>query len=109
MKLLRIAAVAALTAYGGIFAGAGNAAPAAGLFTGAPTVRTLATPAPEASVEKAYYWHHAIIGTIVIIGIATIIGTAAIITGITIGGRITIATIITIGIRIIGNSARAKK
>ncbi len=57
MKLLRIAAVAALTAYGGIFAGAGNAAPAAGLFAGAPTVRTLATPAPEASVEKAYYWH----------------------------------------------------
>ncbi len=44
-----------------------------------------------------------IIGTTVIIGIATIIGTAAIITDITIGGRITVATIITIGIRIIGN------
>jgi len=62
MKLLRIAAVAALTAYGGIFANAGNAAPAAGLLTGAPTVRTLATPAPNASVEKTYYyrryyWH----------------------------------------------------
>ena len=62
MKLLRIAAVAALTAYGGIFASAGHAAPAAGLLTGAPTVRTLATPAPKASVEKTYYyrryyWH----------------------------------------------------
>jgi hypothetical protein len=62
MKLLRIAAVVALTAYGGIFANAGNAAPAAGLLTGAPTVRTLATPAPNASVEKTYYnrryyWH----------------------------------------------------
>jgi hypothetical protein len=56
MKLLRIAAVAALTAYGGIFASAGNAAPAAGLLTGAPTVRTLATPVPKASVEKTY-WH----------------------------------------------------
>jgi hypothetical protein len=63
MKRLRIAAIAALTVYGGIFASAGNAAPAAGLFTGAPTVRTLATPAPKASVEKAYYyrrhyWRH---------------------------------------------------
>jgi hypothetical protein len=61
MKLLRIAAVAALTAYGGIFAGASavKAAPAAGLLTGAPVVRTLATPAPKASVEKAYWhrWH----------------------------------------------------
>jgi hypothetical protein len=56
MKLLRIAAVAGLTAYGGIFAGAGNAAPAAGLFTGAPTVRTLATPTPKASVEKTHYY-----------------------------------------------------
>ena len=56
MKLLRIAAVAALTAYGGIFASAGNAAPAAGLLTGAPTVRTLATPVPEVSVEKTYYY-----------------------------------------------------
>ncbi len=55
MKLLRIAAVVALTASGGIFANAGNAAPAAGLLTGALTVRTLATPAPEASVEKTYY------------------------------------------------------
>ena len=58
MKLLRIAAVAALTAYGGIFASAGNAASAAGLLTGAPTVRTLATPAPKGSVEKAYYYRH---------------------------------------------------
>jgi hypothetical protein len=68
MKLLRIAAIAALTACGGIFASAGNAAPAAGLLTGAPTVRTLATPAPKASVEKTHnyrryyrhrrhYWH----------------------------------------------------
>jgi hypothetical protein len=62
MKLLRIAAIAALTASCGIFASAGNAAPAAGLPTGAPTLRTLATPAPKASVEKAYwhrrhYWH----------------------------------------------------
>ena len=54
MKLLRIAAIAALTAFCGIFASAGNAAPVAGLLTGAPTVRTLATPAPKASVEKAY-------------------------------------------------------
>jgi hypothetical protein len=62
MKLLRRAAFAALTVYGGIFASAGNAAPAAALLTGAPTVRTLATPAPNASVEKTYYyrryyWH----------------------------------------------------
>jgi len=59
MKLLRIAAVAALTAYGGIFTNAGNAAPAAGLLTGAPVVRTLATPGVRASVEKAYWhrWH----------------------------------------------------
>jgi len=62
MKLLRIVLVAALTAYGGIMAGAAKAAPAAGLFTGAPIVRTLATPAPKASVEKAWwyrrhYWH----------------------------------------------------
>ena len=62
MTLLRIAAIAALAAYGGIFASAGNAAPAAGLLTLAPTVRTLAIPAPKASVEKAYYyrryyWH----------------------------------------------------
>lgn len=60
MKHLRIAAVAALTAFGGVFASAGNTAPA-GLVTGAPAVRTLATPAPEASVEKTYYyrryWH----------------------------------------------------
>ncbi len=56
MKLLRIAAIAALTACGSIFASAGNAAPAAGLLTGAPTVRTLATPAPETSVEKTYYY-----------------------------------------------------
>ncbi len=61
MKLLRIAAVAALTAYSGIFASAGNAAPAAALLTGAPAARTLATPVPGASVEKTYYyrryWH----------------------------------------------------
>ena len=56
MKLLRIAAIAVLTACGSIFASAGNAAPAAGLLTGAPTVRTLATPAPETSVEKTYYY-----------------------------------------------------
>ena len=62
MKLLNIAAVAALTACGGIFAGATNAAPAAGLSTGAPAVRTLATPDPATFVEKTYYyrrryWH----------------------------------------------------
>ena len=56
MKLLRIVAVAALTAYGGIMAGAAKAAPAAGLFTGAPIVRTLATPAPKASVEKSWWY-----------------------------------------------------
>ena len=48
-----IITVAALTAYGGIFANAGNAAPAAGLLTGAPVVRTLAITAAKASVEKA--------------------------------------------------------
>jgi hypothetical protein len=59
MKFLRIAALAALTAFGGIFASGGNAAPAAGLLTGAPVVRTLATPAAKVSVEKAYWhrWH----------------------------------------------------
>jgi len=55
MKLLWIVLVAALTAYGGM-AGAAKAAPAAGLFTGAPIVRTLATPAPKASVEKAWWY-----------------------------------------------------
>jgi len=59
MKLLRMAALAALTAFGGIFASAGNAAPAAVVLTGAPAVRTLATPAANASVEKVYWrrWH----------------------------------------------------
>ena len=61
MKLLSIVVVAALTAYGGMV-GTARAAPAAGLFTGAPIVRTLATPAPNTSVEKAWwyrrhYWH----------------------------------------------------
>ncbi|MGH6840805.1 MAG: hypothetical protein ACREDV_01755 [Methylocella sp.] len=58
MKLLRIAAVAALTTFGGIFASAGNAALAAGLFTGAPAARTLATPAPGHSFETAHYRKH---------------------------------------------------
>ncbi len=63
MKLLRVAAVAALTSFGGIFANAGNAAPAAGLLSGAPVVRTLATQVHSAFVEKAYYyrthyWRH---------------------------------------------------
>lgn len=55
MKLLRLAAAAAVTAYGSLFASAGNAAPAAGLLTGAPAVRSLATPAPETSFEKTCY------------------------------------------------------
>jgi len=63
-----------LDPYGGIFASAGNAAPAAGLLTGAPTVRTLATSAPNSSVEKTYYYRRyywlAIIGRGIIIGIA---------------------------------------
>lgn len=62
MNLLRIAAVAALTAFGGICSGTGNAAPA-GLPVDASAVRTLATPAPGTLIEKTYYyrrhyWRH---------------------------------------------------
>jgi hypothetical protein len=61
MKLLRITALIVLTACCGL-TGAAKATPAAGLVTAAPAVRTLATQAPVASVEKAWwyrrhYWH----------------------------------------------------
>jgi hypothetical protein len=57
MKLLRIAAVAALTAFGSITGGASvvYATPATGILLGAPAVKTLQTPTIRAfPLEKAY-------------------------------------------------------
>jgi hypothetical protein len=60
MKLLRIAAVAALTAFGGIMAGASivHATPATRVLLGAPAVKTLQTPTMGTlPLEKAYYYY----------------------------------------------------
>jgi hypothetical protein len=60
MKLLRIVAVAALTAFGGITGGTCivHATPATGVLLGAPAVKTLQTPTMGAlPVEKAYYYY----------------------------------------------------
>jgi hypothetical protein len=56
MKLLRIATIAAMIAFGGIAGGASvvHATPA----TGAPAVKTLQTPAlGELPLEKTYYYY----------------------------------------------------
>jgi hypothetical protein len=63
MKLLSIAAVAALTAFGGITGGASivHATPATGVLLGAPAVKALQAPIMGAlPLEKAYYYyrHH---------------------------------------------------
>ena len=60
MKLLRIAAVVALTALGSITGGASvvHATPATGVLLGASTVKTLQTPTIGAfPLEKAYYYY----------------------------------------------------
>jgi hypothetical protein len=60
MKLLRIAAVAALTAFGGIIAGASivHATPATGVLLGVPAVKTPQTPTiGTLPLEKAYYYY----------------------------------------------------
>jgi hypothetical protein len=72
MKLLRIAAVAALTAFGGITGGASlvQATPSTGVLLGVPAVKTLQTPTTGTlPLEKAYYYYrrhywHPITGTI---------------------------------------------
>jgi hypothetical protein len=60
MKLLRIAAVAALTTFGGITGGASlvQATPTTGVLLGAPAVKTLQTPTTGTlPLEKAYYYY----------------------------------------------------
>jgi hypothetical protein len=60
MKLLRIVAVAALTAFGGITGGTCivHATPATGVLLGAPAVKTLQTPTMGAlPLDKAYYYY----------------------------------------------------
>ena len=60
MKLLRIVAVAALTAFGGITGGTRivHATPATGVLLGAPAVKTLQTPTMGAlPLDKAYYYY----------------------------------------------------
>lgn len=54
MRRLWIAAIAALAAFGGLIFTA-EAAPAAGLATGAQNVKNITTP--ENRFEKAYYYH----------------------------------------------------
>jgi len=60
MKLLRIVAVAALTAFGGITGGTCivHATPATGVLLGAPAVKTLQTPTMGTlPLEQAYYYY----------------------------------------------------
>ena len=60
MKLLRIVAVAALTAFGGITGGTCivHATPATGVLLGAPAVKTLQTPTMGVLLlDKAYYYY----------------------------------------------------
>jgi hypothetical protein len=60
MKLLRIAAVAALTTFGGITGGASlvQATPSTGVLLGAPAVKSLQTPTTgTVPFEKAYYYY----------------------------------------------------
>jgi len=56
MKRLRIAAIAAFAAFGGLTQTV-KAAPPAGLPAGAEIVKSLV--APESHVEKTYYYHRA--------------------------------------------------
>ena len=73
MKLLRIVAVAALTAFGGITGGTCivHATPATGVLLGAPAVKTLQTPTMGGLSPST----RPIITTGVIIGIHIITGT----------------------------------
>ena len=54
MKFLRMLIVAALVATGGALGTAGTADAAAGLPMASP-MSTMAAPAPDATIEKAYY------------------------------------------------------